>query len=156
MGELVIFSIISGKGSAVFGWRGPRRHNDNTFCINCWNNTLWLHLHGFCFVHRAFEDVKVFWQVTFNTTATVLQKDGVNLMDALLSVSGATICTAGHTKCFITIELQPGKVRNDEADIVNFDYISLESVILTPLCWNLHIVYVAVHCVSLAIMSRSL
>uniref|UniRef100_A0A8C3XBP1 Adhesion G-protein coupled receptor V1 n=1 Tax=Catagonus wagneri TaxID=51154 RepID=A0A8C3XBP1_9CETA len=60
--------------------------------------------------NRAFEDVKIFWQVTFNTTATVLQKDGMNLLDELLSVSGATICTAGHTKCFITIELKPGKI----------------------------------------------
>nr|XP_001918372.2 G-protein coupled receptor 98 [Equus caballus] len=58
---------------------------------------------------RAFEDVKVFWRVTFNKTSTVLQKDGVNLVDELLSVSGTTICTAGQTKCFITIELKAGK-----------------------------------------------
>ncbi|XP_058384943.1 adhesion G-protein coupled receptor V1 [Diceros bicornis minor] len=58
---------------------------------------------------RAFEDVRVFWRITFNKTATVLQKDGVNLMDELLSVSGTTICTAGQTKCFITVERKPGK-----------------------------------------------
>nr|XP_031304026.1 adhesion G-protein coupled receptor V1 [Camelus dromedarius] len=60
--------------------------------------------------NRAFEDVKVFWRVTFNKSVTVLQKDGVNLMDELLSVSGATICTRSQTECFITIELKPGKI----------------------------------------------
>uniref|UniRef100_A0A8C0PTH9 Adhesion G protein-coupled receptor V1 n=1 Tax=Canis lupus familiaris TaxID=9615 RepID=A0A8C0PTH9_CANLF len=60
--------------------------------------------------NRAFEDVKVFWQVTFNKTATMLKKDGVDLMDELLSVSGATTCTVGQTKCMITIELKPGKI----------------------------------------------
>uniref|UniRef100_A0A8C0C9F3 Adhesion G-protein coupled receptor V1 n=1 Tax=Balaenoptera musculus TaxID=9771 RepID=A0A8C0C9F3_BALMU len=60
--------------------------------------------------NRAFEDVKVFWRVTFNKTAAVLQKDGVNLIDEFLSVSGTTVCTAGQTKCFITIELKPGKI----------------------------------------------
>lgn len=43
----------------------------------------------------------------------MLKKDGVDLMDELLSVSGATTCTVGQTKCMITIELKPGKVRND-------------------------------------------
>ncbi|XP_069348971.1 adhesion G-protein coupled receptor V1 [Eulemur rufifrons] len=60
--------------------------------------------------NRAFEDVKVFWRVTLNKTATVLQKDGVNLMDELLSVSGTTTCTMGQTKCFISIELKPEKI----------------------------------------------
>lgn len=71
--------------------------------------------HEFCFVPRAFEDVKVSWRVTFNKTAAMLQKDGVNLMDVLLSVSGTTTCTTGQIKCFITIELKPEKVKNDEA-----------------------------------------
>ncbi|KAB0406077.1 hypothetical protein E2I00_004999, partial [Balaenoptera physalus] len=66
--------------------------------------------------NRAFEDVKVFWRVTFNKTAAVLQKDGVNLIDEFLSVSGTTVCTAGQTKCFITIELKPGKVRHYETE----------------------------------------
>ncbi|MBZ3889709.1 G-protein coupled receptor 98, partial [Sciurus carolinensis] len=59
---------------------------------------------------RAFEDVQVFWRVTLNKTATVLQKEGVNLMDELLSVSGTTTCTAGQTQCFISLELKPGKI----------------------------------------------
>ncbi|XP_036887970.1 adhesion G-protein coupled receptor V1 [Sturnira hondurensis] len=68
--------------------------------------------------NRAFEDVKVFWRVTFNKTAAVLQKDGVNLRDELLSVSGTTTCTVGQTKCFIIIELKPGRIRNDEVSQV--------------------------------------
>ncbi|XP_054544211.1 adhesion G-protein coupled receptor V1 isoform X2 [Talpa occidentalis] len=60
--------------------------------------------------NRAFEDVKVFWRVTFNKTATVLQKDVVNLMDELLSVSGTTTCTTGQIKCLIPIEIKPGKI----------------------------------------------
>lgn len=64
--------------------------------------------------HRAFEDVKVFWRVTLNKTVVVLQKDGVNLMEELRSVSGTTTCTTGQTKCFISIELKPEKVRNED------------------------------------------
>ncbi|KAM8777301.1 adhesion G-protein coupled receptor V1 [Rhynchonycteris naso] len=66
--------------------------------------------------NRAFEDVKIFWRVTFNKTAAVLQKGGVNLGDVLLSVSGATTCTAGQTKCFIAMELKPGKIPQVEMD----------------------------------------
>ncbi|KAM5298193.1 adhesion G-protein coupled receptor V1 [Ctenodactylus gundi] len=60
--------------------------------------------------NRAFEDVQVSWRVTLNKTATVLQKDGVNLRDELLSVLGTTNCTAGQTQCLISLELQPEKV----------------------------------------------
>ncbi|XP_016865453.1 adhesion G-protein coupled receptor V1 isoform X3 [Homo sapiens] len=60
--------------------------------------------------NRAFEDVKVFWRVTLNKTVVVLQKDGVNLVEELQSVSGTTTCTMGQTKCFISIELKPEKV----------------------------------------------
>ncbi|XP_036868013.2 adhesion G-protein coupled receptor V1 [Manis javanica] len=60
--------------------------------------------------NRAFEDVQIFWRVTFNKTATELEKNGVSLMDQLLSVSGSTTCAVGQTECFITIELKPGKI----------------------------------------------
>jgi G-protein coupled receptor 98 len=66
-------------------------------------------------VDRAFQDVQVSWRVTFNKTAPVLQKEEVNLMDELLSVSGITTCAVGQTQCLITLELKPEKVRNDEA-----------------------------------------
>ncbi|XP_006885449.1 PREDICTED: G-protein coupled receptor 98-like [Elephantulus edwardii] len=60
--------------------------------------------------NRAFEDVKVFWRVSFNKTTVILQKDGVNLIDQLMSISGTTTCITGQTKCFITIELKPDKI----------------------------------------------
>ncbi|NXF10740.1 GPR98 protein, partial [Smithornis capensis] len=60
--------------------------------------------------NRAFEDVKVFWRVTFNKTAVVLLKDGVNLENELVSVLGATTCMAGQTTCNISIEIKPDHV----------------------------------------------
>ncbi|XP_008827569.1 adhesion G-protein coupled receptor V1 [Nannospalax galili] len=59
--------------------------------------------------NRVFEEVRVSWRVTLNQTATVLQKDGVNLTDELRSVSGITTCAVGQTRCFITLELNPEK-----------------------------------------------
>ncbi|ELW52331.1 G-protein coupled receptor 98 [Tupaia chinensis] len=64
--------------------------------------------------NRAFEDVKIFWRVTLNETGAVLQKDGVNLADELQSVSGTTVCIAGHTTCFINIELKPERIPHVE------------------------------------------
>ncbi|XP_051498511.1 adhesion G-protein coupled receptor V1 [Apus apus] len=60
--------------------------------------------------NRAFEDVKVFWRVTFNKTAVVLLKDGMNLENELVSARGATTCMAGQTKCNISIEIKPDNV----------------------------------------------
>ncbi|XP_054253432.1 adhesion G-protein coupled receptor V1 [Indicator indicator] len=60
--------------------------------------------------NRAFEDVKIFWRVTFNKTAVVLLKDGVNLENELVSVVGVTTCMAGQTKCNISIEIKPDNV----------------------------------------------
>ncbi|NXO67952.1 GPR98 protein, partial [Phainopepla nitens] len=62
--------------------------------------------------NRAFEDVKIFWRVTFNKTAVVLLKDGVNLEKELVSVLGATTCMAGQTMCNISIEIKPDHVSN--------------------------------------------
>lgn len=62
------------------------------------------------FVHRAFEEVQVFWRVTLNQTATILQEKGLNLTDELRSVAGVTTCTVGQTQCFIHLELNPKKV----------------------------------------------
>lgn len=64
----------------------------------------------FQFAYRAFEDVKVFWRVTFNKTAVVLLKDGMNLENELVSVLGATTCMAGQTICNISIEIKPDNV----------------------------------------------
>ncbi|XP_032297180.1 adhesion G-protein coupled receptor V1 isoform X2 [Coturnix japonica] len=60
--------------------------------------------------NRAFEDVKVFWRVTFNETSAVLLKDGVNLENELVSVLGVTTCIAGQTTCNISIEIKPDNV----------------------------------------------
>ncbi|XP_031463513.1 adhesion G-protein coupled receptor V1-like, partial [Phasianus colchicus] len=60
--------------------------------------------------NRAFEDVTVFWRVTFNETSAVLLKDGVNLENELVSVLGATTCMAGQTMCNISIEIKPDNV----------------------------------------------
>ncbi|XP_036619299.1 adhesion G-protein coupled receptor V1 [Trichosurus vulpecula] len=59
--------------------------------------------------NRVFEDVSIFWRVTFNKTAVVLERAGVDLRDMLLSVSGTTTCMSGQAKCLISIELQPDK-----------------------------------------------
>ncbi|XP_031794624.1 adhesion G-protein coupled receptor V1 [Sarcophilus harrisii] len=59
--------------------------------------------------NRVFEDVKIFWRVTFNKTAVVLERAGVDLRYILLSVSGTTTCMAGQVKCPISIELHPDK-----------------------------------------------
>ncbi|XP_068782490.1 adhesion G-protein coupled receptor V1 [Struthio camelus] len=60
--------------------------------------------------NRAFEDVKIFWRVTFNETSVVLLKDGINLENELVSVLGATSCMAGQTICNISIEIKPDNV----------------------------------------------
>ncbi|XP_010072004.1 PREDICTED: G-protein coupled receptor 98-like, partial [Pterocles gutturalis] len=60
--------------------------------------------------NRAFEDVKIFWRVTFNKTAVVLLKDGMNLENELVSVLGDTTCMAGQTMCNISIEIKPDNV----------------------------------------------
>lgn len=56
--------------------------------------------------------MKIFWRVTFNKTAVVLLKDGVNLENELLSIVGSTTCKAGQTTCNISIELKPDNVSN--------------------------------------------
>ncbi|XP_032062639.1 adhesion G-protein coupled receptor V1 [Aythya fuligula] len=60
--------------------------------------------------NRAFEDVTVFWRVTFNKTGVVLLKDGMNLENELVSVLGTTTCVAGQTTCNISIEIKPDNV----------------------------------------------
>ncbi|XP_016160310.1 PREDICTED: G-protein coupled receptor 98 [Ficedula albicollis] len=67
--------------------------------------------------NRAFEDVTIFWRVTFNKTAVVLLKDGVNLENELVSVLGATTCVAGQTMCNISIEIKPDNVPEFETYI---------------------------------------
>ncbi|XP_033623594.1 adhesion G-protein coupled receptor V1 [Fukomys damarensis] len=58
---------------------------------------------------RAFEDVQVRWRVSLNKSAVILQKEGVDLRDELLYVSGTTTCAAGQIQCVISLELKPEK-----------------------------------------------
>ncbi|NXB81784.1 GPR98 protein, partial [Donacobius atricapilla] len=67
--------------------------------------------------NRAFEDVKIFWRVTFNKTTVVLLKDGVNLENELVSVLGYTTCLAGQTMCNISVEIKPDHVPEFETYI---------------------------------------
>ncbi|XP_021064109.1 adhesion G-protein coupled receptor V1 [Mus pahari] len=64
--------------------------------------------------NRAFEEVQVFWRVTFNQTVTILQEKGLNLTDELRFVAGVTTCTVGQTQCFVHLELNPKKVHQVE------------------------------------------
>lgn len=57
--------------------------------------------------------MKIFWRVTFNKSAVVLLKDGMNLENELVSVLGATTCMAGQTTCNISIEIKPDNVSNN-------------------------------------------
>ncbi|XP_019373727.1 PREDICTED: G-protein coupled receptor 98 [Gavialis gangeticus] len=60
--------------------------------------------------NRAFEDVKIFWRVTFNKTTVVLMKDEVNLANELVAVVGTTTCITGQTTCSISIKIKPDNV----------------------------------------------
>ncbi|XP_056394317.1 adhesion G-protein coupled receptor V1 isoform X2 [Hyla sarda] len=60
--------------------------------------------------NRAFEDVKIYWRATFNRTLVELSRDNVSLVNELQAVSGYTICTAGQTQCYITVEVKDDKV----------------------------------------------
>ncbi|XP_069819007.1 adhesion G-protein coupled receptor V1 isoform X3 [Dendropsophus ebraccatus] len=66
-------------------------------------------------VNRAFEDVKIYWRATFNKTSVELSRDDVSLVNELQAVSGYTICTAGQTQCYITVEVKDDKVPEFEA-----------------------------------------
>ncbi|XP_028615942.1 adhesion G-protein coupled receptor V1 [Grammomys surdaster] len=64
--------------------------------------------------NRAFEEVQVFWRVTLNQTATILQEKGLNLTDELRFVAGVTTCSVGQIRCFVYLELNPKNVRQVE------------------------------------------
>lgn len=60
-------------------------------------------------VSRAFEDVQVFWRVTFNKgTLSVISND-VNLTKELVQTSGSIVCKSGEVICALTLT-----VRDDE------------------------------------------
>ncbi|XP_029429217.1 adhesion G-protein coupled receptor V1 [Rhinatrema bivittatum] len=60
--------------------------------------------------NRAFEDVTISWRVTFNRTTIELHRDGVDLVNELLAVSGTVTCTVGQTKCCFSLEIKSDKI----------------------------------------------
>ncbi|EHB10698.1 G-protein coupled receptor 98 [Heterocephalus glaber] len=71
--------------------------------------------------NRAFEDVQIHWRVSLNKSAVILQKEGLDLRDELLSVSGTTTCMAGRVQCLISLELKP-----EETLLVEMHYFFVE------------------------------
>ncbi|XP_029296357.1 LOW QUALITY PROTEIN: adhesion G-protein coupled receptor V1 [Cottoperca gobio] len=56
--------------------------------------------------NRAFEDLQVFWRVTFSKTAQTLVNNGVNLTRQLVHTSGTALCRRGETFCALALEVQ--------------------------------------------------
>ncbi|XP_051279685.1 adhesion G-protein coupled receptor V1 isoform X2 [Dicentrarchus labrax] len=55
--------------------------------------------------NRAFEDLQVFWRVTFSKATLTLVNNGVNLTRQLVQTSGAALCRRGETICTLTVEV---------------------------------------------------
>ncbi|KAI2664431.1 Adhesion G-protein coupled receptor V1 [Labeo rohita] len=59
--------------------------------------------------NRAFEDVLVFWRVTFSTTVHSVVSQGVNLTRELQQTSGTSVCRKGEVLCALRLEVRPDK-----------------------------------------------
>lgn len=59
---------------------------------------------------RAFEDVQVFWRVTFNKGTLSVVNNGVNLTKELVQTSGSTVCKSGEVICALTLTAQDDEV----------------------------------------------
>ncbi|XP_070820196.1 adhesion G-protein coupled receptor V1 isoform X2 [Chaetodon trifascialis] len=68
------------------------------------NRTALLHLQRQ--ENRAFEDLQVFWRVTFSKDTLTLINNGVNLTRQLVQTSGAVLCERGEIICALTLEVQ--------------------------------------------------
>ncbi len=64
----------------------------------------------FFHVYRAFEDVLVFWRVTFSAIVHSVVSHGVNLTRELQQTSGTSICRKGEVLCALRLEVRPDKV----------------------------------------------
>lgn len=62
---------------------------------------------------RAFEDVQVFWRVTFSDKTFSLTNDGVDLSRELVRTSGVAVCRRGDVICTLTLEIQDDEVREE-------------------------------------------
>ncbi|XP_068617051.1 adhesion G-protein coupled receptor V1 [Brachionichthys hirsutus] len=56
--------------------------------------------------NRAFEDLQVFWRVTFSSTTLTLVNNGVDLTKQLLQTSGTALCKRGEITCALTVEVE--------------------------------------------------
>ncbi|KAI7812365.1 putative G-protein coupled receptor 98, partial [Triplophysa rosa] len=59
--------------------------------------------------NRAFEDVLVFWRVTFSTTVHSTVDHAVNLTRELQQTSGTALCRKGEVLCTLRLEVRPDK-----------------------------------------------
>lgn len=84
--------------------------------LNLWVSECYLgfsvsFVHLFLCLFRAFEDLQVFWRVTFNKAFLSLVNDGVNLTKELVQTSGSTLCKSGEMICSLTLKVQDDDVR---------------------------------------------
>ncbi|XP_068166577.1 adhesion G-protein coupled receptor V1 [Antennarius striatus] len=56
--------------------------------------------------NRAFEDLQVFWRVTFSKTTLTLVNNDVDLTKQLLQTSGTALCRRGEIFCALTVEVE--------------------------------------------------
>ncbi|XP_059193370.1 adhesion G-protein coupled receptor V1 [Centropristis striata] len=65
--------------------------------------------------NRAFEDLQVFWRVTFSKAALTLVNEGVNLTRELVQTSGTVLCRRGEILCALTVEVQEDEEPEQQA-----------------------------------------
>ncbi|XP_044053980.1 adhesion G-protein coupled receptor V1 isoform X2 [Siniperca chuatsi] len=56
--------------------------------------------------NRAFEDLQVFWRVTFSKATLTLVHNGVDLTRQLVQTTGTALCRRGEIICVLTVEVQ--------------------------------------------------
>ncbi|XP_028834405.1 adhesion G-protein coupled receptor V1 isoform X2 [Denticeps clupeoides] len=59
--------------------------------------------------NRAFEDVMVFWRVTFSTSVLTVFSQGVNLTRELQQTTGRALCKQGEILCVLSLEARADK-----------------------------------------------
>ncbi|XP_045890437.1 adhesion G-protein coupled receptor V1 [Micropterus dolomieu] len=65
--------------------------------------------------NRAFEDLQVFWRVTFSKASLTLVNNGVDLTRQLVRTSGTALCRRGEIICALTVEVQDDEEPEDQA-----------------------------------------
>ncbi|XP_035385851.1 adhesion G-protein coupled receptor V1 [Electrophorus electricus] len=64
--------------------------------------------------NRVFEDVYVYWRVTFSPMAPELLSNGVNLTRELQQTSGHAVCRRGEVLCPLPLEVRPDQDPENE------------------------------------------